>query len=106
MPWVENASPEVDEISQWRLIFGVCFSLSVLMIAVVSTRLWIRYKARGLAADDIMAALSMLFAIIYSVLCIVRTLLSHQRQKAQHGNETLTVHRDQVRPRPPRQAAP
>ncbi len=73
MTWVENATPEVDAQSQWQTILGVCLSLSVLSIAVVSTRLWIRYKARGLAADDYMSALSMIFALIYSILCIVRT---------------------------------
>ena len=73
MTWVANATPEVDAQSQWQTILGVCLSLSVLSITVVSTRLWIRYKARGMAADDYMAALSMLFALIYSILCIVRT---------------------------------
>ena len=73
MTWVENATPEVDAQSQWQTILGVCVSLSVLSISIVSLRLWIRYKARGLAADDYMSALSMLFALIYSILCIVRT---------------------------------
>ena len=72
MTWVENATPEVDAQSQWQTILGVCLSLSILSISVVSMRLWIRNKARGLAADDYMAALSMLFALIYSILCIVR----------------------------------
>ncbi len=72
MTWVENATPEVDAQSQWQTILGVCISLSILSITVVSTRLWIRGTARGLASDDYMAALSMVFALIYSILCIVR----------------------------------
>ena len=72
MGWVENATPEVEALSQWPTILAVCLVLSFLSIVTVSMRLWIRFKARGLAADDWMASLSMVFALIYSVLCIVR----------------------------------
>lgn len=73
MGWVVNATPEVDAQSQWATIFAVCIVLSVLSIATVSCRLWVRGKARGLAGDDYMSALSMVFALIYSILCIVQT---------------------------------
>jgi len=73
MGWVENATPEVEALSQWPTILAVCVILSFLSIVTVSMRLWIRYTARGLAADDWMAGLSMVFALVYSVLCIVRT---------------------------------
>jgi hypothetical protein len=72
MVWVENASPAVDAQSQYQTIIIICVILSVLSITVVMTRAWIRLKARGLAADDYMALLSMVFALIYSILCIVR----------------------------------
>ena len=72
MGWVANATPEVEALSQWPLIITVCSVLSVLSIATVSARLWVRFKAHGLAADDYMAALSMVFAFIYSMLCIAR----------------------------------
>ncbi|KAG7106926.1 hypothetical protein HYQ44_020372 [Verticillium longisporum] len=39
-------------------------------ITVVSSRLFIRHKARGLAADDYFAGLSMLFALVYSILTV------------------------------------
>jgi hypothetical protein len=42
----------------------------------VMARVWIRHKNHGLAADDWMAILSMTFALIYSLLCIVRTCIS------------------------------
>lgn len=73
MGWVANATPEVDAQSQWATIFAVCIVLSVLSIGTVCCRLWIRGKARGLAGDDYMAALSMVFALAYSILCIVQT---------------------------------
>lgn len=73
MTWVNNATPTVNAISDYRTIIAICVVLSVLSIAVVSTRLWIRGSARGLKADDCMAALSMAFALIYSILCIVQT---------------------------------
>lgn len=72
MVWVNNASPEVDAESQYPTIIAICTVLSVLSITVVCTRLWIRYKNHGLAADDWMATLSMFFALLYSILCIVR----------------------------------
>ncbi|KAG5969863.1 hypothetical protein E4U58_001014 [Claviceps cyperi] len=73
MGWVVNASPEVDAQSQWATVLIVCLVLSMLSIVTVSSRLWIRAKARGLAADDYMAALSAVFAFTYSVLCITQT---------------------------------
>ncbi|KAG5996482.1 hypothetical protein E4U52_006552 [Claviceps spartinae] len=73
MGWVVNASPEVDAQSQWATVLIVCLVLSVLSIVTVGSRLCIRAKARGLAADDYMAALSAVFAFTYSVLCITQT---------------------------------
>lgn len=72
MGWVINATPEVEAISQWRDILAVCIVFSFFSVLIVSMRLWIRYKSRGFATDDIMAALSMVFALIYSILCVVR----------------------------------
>ncbi|POR39180.1 Uncharacterized protein TPAR_00619 [Tolypocladium paradoxum] len=73
MGWVDNATPEVDAESQYPTIIAICVVLSVLSMAVVSCRLYIRGTARGLASDDWMAALSMGFALVYSILCIVQT---------------------------------
>ncbi|KAB5523169.1 hypothetical protein GE09DRAFT_1258232 [Coniochaeta sp. 2T2.1] len=73
MAWVDNATPEVDRESQYPMIIAICATLSALSVAIVSTRLWIRFKNHGLAADDWMATLSMVFAFLYSILCIVQT---------------------------------
>ncbi|TWU75972.1 hypothetical protein ED733_006810 [Metarhizium rileyi] len=73
MGWVVNATPEVEAQSHWRVILAVCLVLSMLSMATVVCRLWIRGKARGLAGDDYMSGLSMVFALVYSVLCIVQT---------------------------------
>ncbi|KEY69900.1 hypothetical protein S7711_09002 [Stachybotrys chartarum IBT 7711] len=73
MPWVLNATPEVDAQSQYPTIIAICAVLSVLTIFIVGARLKIRFKNRGLAADDYMAALAVVFAVTYSVLCIVQT---------------------------------
>ncbi|KAB5517546.1 hypothetical protein GE09DRAFT_1045320 [Coniochaeta sp. 2T2.1] len=73
MGWVDNATPEVDRDSQYPMIIAICATLSALSVTVVSTRLWIRFKNHGLAADDWMATLSMVFAFLYSILCIVQT---------------------------------
>lgn len=73
MGWVINVAPEVAAESQFPAIICICVVLSLLSIGTVSCRLWIRAKARGLAGDDYMAALSMVFALAYSALCIART---------------------------------
>lgn len=73
MGWVDNASSEVNAESQYPTIIAICVTLSLLSITTVCARLWIRYRKHGLAADDWMATLSMVFALLYSILCIVRT---------------------------------
>ncbi|GJN71935.1 hypothetical protein PLICBS_006006 [Purpureocillium lilacinum] len=73
MGWVDNATPEVESLSQYPTIIAICVVLSILSITVVGARLWVRATARGLASDDWMAALSMVFALIYSILCIIQT---------------------------------
>ena len=57
MGWVHNASPEVEAASQYRLILGVCLSLTALMVITVSLRLFLRARAsRWAAADYVMVA--------------------------------------------------
>ncbi|KAL7951634.1 hypothetical protein V8C42DRAFT_339559 [Trichoderma barbatum] len=73
MGWVINATEEISNESQYSTIVAICVVLSVFSIAIVGARLWIRFKARGLASDDWMSALSVVFALIYSILCIVQT---------------------------------
>lgn len=73
MVWVLNASPEVDAQAEYPKIISICVVLPVLSTLCVGGRLWIRHKNRGLASDDWMSCLSMIFALIYSVLCIART---------------------------------
>lgn len=72
MGWVVNATEAINDESQYPTIIAICVVLSVVSIAVVGTRLWIRFQARGLASDDWMSLLSVVFALIYSILCIVR----------------------------------
>lgn len=72
MGWVSNASPEVNAESQYPTIIGVTVVMSILSIVIVCSRLYVRQTSRGLASDDWMSTLSMVFALIYSVLCIAR----------------------------------
>ncbi|KAL6415701.1 integral membrane protein [Ilyonectria robusta] len=73
MGWVLNASSDVNAKSQYPTIIAICIILSALSSAVVLARLYVRFRARGLAHDDYMSGLSMVFAILYSVLCIAQT---------------------------------
>ncbi|KAJ3961622.1 hypothetical protein N0V92_001674 [Colletotrichum tropicale] len=73
MGWVLNATPEVEAISQWPTIIAICTVLSVLSVLIVGSRLYIRHTARGLASDDWMSLLSVVFALAYSGLTIGQT---------------------------------
>ncbi|KAH7310461.1 hypothetical protein B0I35DRAFT_74526 [Stachybotrys elegans] len=73
MTWVFHASPEVEAQSQYPAIVAICTVLSLISMAIVAARLHLRFKNRGLAADDTMAILSVVFALVYSILCIVQT---------------------------------
>lgn len=59
MGWVYNASPEVEAISQYPVILGVCISLTILMIITVCLRLWVRAQASRLGAADYVMVVSM-----------------------------------------------
>ncbi|KAF7713421.1 Uncharacterized protein PECH_001570 [Penicillium ucsense] len=73
MGWVHNASPEVEALSQYREILGVCLSLTFLMVITVCLRLWLRAQSGRLGAADYVMVFSMIFSIIYSALCIAQS---------------------------------
>ncbi|KAM0480969.1 hypothetical protein ACHAPE_000281 [Trichoderma viride] len=73
MGWVLHASEAINDESQYPTIIIICAVLSFLSMLTVGARLYIRFAARGLASDDWMSALSVVFALIYSILCIVQT---------------------------------
>ena len=97
MTWVLNAPPSVNAESQYPAIIAVCVALSVVSVVGVLSRMYIRHHGRGLGYDDYMAALSMIFALAYSMLCIAR------RISANAGPEKLLLMcsstRNEVRPR-------
>ncbi|KAJ5817877.1 hypothetical protein N7447_007885 [Penicillium robsamsonii] len=72
MGWVHNASPEVEAASQYRLILGICLTLTILMVLTVTMRLVLRARASRWAAADYVMVVSMIFCVIYSALCIAR----------------------------------
>jgi hypothetical protein len=75
MGWVLHATEEAERVSEWRKIIAICVALGVIASAVVISRLYIRYKNRGLASDDWVSLVSMVFSIIYSAMCIARMYL-------------------------------
>ncbi|KAJ5489541.1 hypothetical protein N7539_004431, partial [Penicillium diatomitis] len=62
MGWVHNASPEVEALSQYREILGVCLSLTLLMVITVCLRLWLRAQSGRLGAADYVMVFSMVSA--------------------------------------------
>ncbi|CAH0027741.1 unnamed protein product [Clonostachys rhizophaga] len=73
MGWVLNATEDVNGQSKYPTIISICAVFSVLSTVVVGARVWLRSKARGLAADDWLSALSAIFAIAYSGITIAQT---------------------------------
>lgn len=59
MGWVHNAPPEVEAVSQYRQILGVCLGLTILMVITVCLRLWLRAQTGRLGAADYVMVFSM-----------------------------------------------
>lgn len=59
MGWVYNATLEVEAVSDYRIILGVCLSLTVLMVVTVCLRLFVRAEASRLGAADYVMVVSM-----------------------------------------------
>ncbi|KEY83381.1 integral membrane protein [Aspergillus fumigatus] len=70
MGWVFGASPEIDAQSRYPVILGVCISLTLLMVATVCLRLFVRIKLGRFDASDYVMVFGMIFSIIYNALCI------------------------------------
>jgi hypothetical protein len=73
MGWVLHASPDVNAESEYPKIITITVLLSLASACGVIWRLIVRHNTRGLAGDDYMACLSMVFALTYSALCIAQT---------------------------------
>ena len=53
MTWVHHAAPEVDAVSKWPTIVGVCVGLTTLMVITVGARLYVRaWMIKSMGIDD------------------------------------------------------
>lgn len=53
MVWINNGTPELDSISQYRTIIGVCLALTIATITIVALRAFVRARIlRILGPDD------------------------------------------------------
>ncbi|KAL8968542.1 MAG: hypothetical protein Q9183_002417, partial [Haloplaca sp. 2 TL-2023] len=72
--WVRNASPELNQQSQWPMIIGVAIVLLLISTAVVLMRGYTRHRIlRSLGADDYVIFATQVCSIIYGGLCIGQT---------------------------------
>ncbi|ETS76243.1 hypothetical protein PFICI_11630 [Pestalotiopsis fici W106-1] len=71
MTWVVNGSEELDAKSEYRLVVGLCVFSSILMVAAVATRCYVRRKKFGL--DDVLVVLGAGPALVYNAFAIVQT---------------------------------
>ncbi|KAK2738251.1 hypothetical protein FQN57_007114 [Myotisia sp. PD_48] len=76
MPWVQNASPELNDISQYPTIIAVCTSLSTITAIIVGLRVWVRLRLKkSFGFDDVVIVSTAVLSIIYSGLCITQSRL-------------------------------
>jgi hypothetical protein len=53
MGWVQNASAEVDAVSNYPTIISVCISMTIFMTTIVSLRIYVRaYFLKLMGLDD------------------------------------------------------
>ncbi|KAI4113472.1 MAG: hypothetical protein LQ345_005558 [Seirophora villosa] len=72
--WINNGSEQLDAVSKYPTILGVCIALSVFLIIVVAMRAYTRIKIlNSLGFDDWVIFFSAVCAIIYAGLCIGQT---------------------------------
>ncbi|KAH1546419.1 hypothetical protein KXX57_003739 [Aspergillus fumigatus] len=77
MGWVFGASPEIDAQSRYPVILGVCISLTLVMVATVCLRLFVRIKLGRFDASDYVMVFGMIFSIIYNALCVALLQLNY-----------------------------
>lgn len=72
MVWVHNGNEHLDEISDYRLIVGVCIALAVVMIFTVGLRGYTRFFVlHSLGIDDyivLFSAVSLGLLIMSSII--------------------------------------
>jgi hypothetical protein len=86
MGWVYAAPPEVQAVSQYRLMLAVCVSLTFVMVLIVCLRLFLWAHTSRLGAADYVMVVSMIFSIVYNALFIAREyqfLLQDMRSSGQ-----------------------
>ncbi|EAW08964.1 uncharacterized protein ACLA_099080 [Aspergillus clavatus NRRL 1] len=92
MGWVYNASPEVEAQCKYRVILGVCISLTVLMVLTVCLRLFVRVKLGRFGAADYVMVFGMIFSIIYNGLCIAQSRYGLGLPLATRPKENLPIY--------------
>jgi len=75
--WVENASPAVDDASNYPEIIAVCVCLTVFMTVFVGLRVYVRaFMLKVMGIDDWITVFSAVCSVVYNGLCIGRMILS------------------------------
>lgn len=67
MGWVYNATPDVEAVSQYPVVLGVCLSLTILMVITVCLRLFMRAQASRLGAADYVMVMSMVSSCLHNI---------------------------------------
>ena len=52
MVWINNGTPELDTISQYRTIIGVCLALTIATISIVTLRAFVRARILRIVGPD------------------------------------------------------
>ncbi|KAH6665369.1 hypothetical protein B0J14DRAFT_230970 [Halenospora varia] len=72
--WVINATPVVNDRSNYQTIVGVCIAMATLMVVVVCTRLYVRIgMLKRPGSDDWFIIAAAVCAVIYAALTITQS---------------------------------
>lgn len=53
MTWIKNGTPELDRVSNWRFVIGVCLACSAVMTLVIGLRAYVRIRmVKAIGVDD------------------------------------------------------
>ncbi|KAF2147958.1 WD40 repeat-like protein [Myriangium duriaei CBS 260.36] len=74
MGWIYNGSAELDGHSNYPTIIGSIMATTIVMVAVVFARFYVRLRlVRGVGADDWLVLASTIGSLIYAIGAIVQT---------------------------------
>ncbi|KAG8625880.1 hypothetical protein KVT40_006281 [Elsinoe batatas] len=93
MTWTINGTPELDRISNYRLVVSVCLACSCCMSIVVALRAWVRIRwVKAIGMDDWLLWIAAACAITNSALTLTQSRLGLSLPLALRPKPNLAIY--------------